>query len=141
MQTREYTMETGRIKTFHLEDEIDSLSKVPASKPSSRILRTKKGRKAIAGLIDIEKNHNHSWYAEICERAKKDPDAIALFYRGTKVTFREMIAKADQIAKAFVEKGIKKGDEIPACLSNTPETVYILLALNKIGAKINLFSN
>lgn len=141
MQTREYTKQTGRLKTFHLEDEIDSLLKVPYSKPSSRVLRTKKGKKAIEGLIDLERNHNHSWYAELLERAKKDPDAIALFYRGTKITFREMFEKADEIAKAFVEKGVVKGDEIPACLSNTPESIYILLALNKIGAKINLFGN
>lgn len=141
MKTRDYTLRTGRIKPFHLEDEIETIAKVPKSKPSSKIIRTKKGRRAIAGLIDIEKNHNHSWYAELRERAKKDPNALALFYRGTKVSFKEMFEKADQVAKSLAEMGVTKGDEIPACLSNTPETVYLLLAINKLGAKINLFSN
>ncbi len=141
MKTREYTERTGKLKTFHLEDEIENMVKTPKSKPSSRLIRTKKGKKAIAGLIDIEKNHNHSWYQEIRIRAAKNPNALALFYRGTKISFSEMLEKADVLAKSFVEKGVKKGDEIPACLSNTPETVYILLALNKIGAKINLMGN
>ncbi len=141
MQTRDYTLKTGRIKTFHLEDEVETILKVPRSKPSSKIIRTKKGKKAIAGLIDIEANHNHSWYAELKERAKKDPNALALFYRGTKISFKEMFEKADEVAKALSEMGVSRGDEIPACLSNTPETVYILLAINKLGAKINLFSN
>ena len=52
-----------------------------------------------------------------------------------------MFTKADEVAQSLVEAGIKKGDEIPVCLSNTPELVYIMLAANKIGAKLNLFSS
>ena len=141
MKTKLYTEETGIIKTFHLEDEVQPYAEDGIKKPSTLILESKKGKKAIEGLIDIEKNHNHSWYDEIKIRSKANPNATALFYRGTKISFKQMIEIADKLAKSFVELGITKGDEIPACLSNTPETVYILLALNKIGAKINLFGN
>lgn len=139
MKTKSYTKKTGKIKTFHLENEV--LTYDGSKKPSMRVFETKEGRRAIEGLIDIEENHNHSWYSELKIRAKKNPNAIALFYRGTKISFEQMIDTSGKLAKSFAELGIKKGDEIPACLSNTPETVYILLALNKIGAKINLFSN
>ena len=35
--------------------------------------------------------------------------------------------------------GIKPGDEIPCCLANTPELIYVMLAASKIGAQLNLF--
>lgn len=139
MKTLEYTRETGNIKSFKIWEELDELVSIPASKPSSLMVRTKKGRKAIAALKELEKNHNHSWYQELKVRSYRNPNATALFYRGTKITFKEMFEKADIIAKSLKEMGIREGDEIPACLSNTPELVYILLAVNKIGAKINLF--
>jgi len=50
-----------------------------------------------------------------------------------------MFKKADDLAKALVKAGVKKGDEIPVCLAQTPEVAYIMLALNKIGAKMNSF--
>ena len=84
MKTKEYTKKTGKLKTFHLEEEVEDLLKISKEKPSSRLIRTRKGRKAIAGLIDIEKNHNHSWYTEIKNRASKNPNALALFYRGNR---------------------------------------------------------
>ena len=83
-------------------------------------------------MVDIEKNHNHSWYQELRNRASKSPNALALFYRGTKINFREMFEKADALAKSLSKVGIKAGDEIPICLSNTPELVYLMLAVNKI---------
>ena len=62
MKTRDYTKNTGRIKTFKIQDELELLSTLPESKPSKRIIMTKKGRKAINALDSIEKNNNHSWY-------------------------------------------------------------------------------
>lgn len=139
MKTIEYTKKTGEIYPFNIENEIEDLLKLDDSKPSKRIIKTKKGKKAITALVDIEKNHNHSWYQELRNRASKSPNALALFYRGTKINFREMFEKADALAKSLSKVGIKAGDEIPICLSNTPELVYLMLAVNKIGAKLNSF--
>lgn len=131
----------GKLKTYVLRDEIEELAKIDKNKPSSRIIRTKKGQDAIAALANIEKNHNHSWYRELLAIKEKNPNATALFYRGNKISFDEMIKKADDVAKSLSKLGIKKGDEIPACLSNTPELVYLMLAINKIGAKLNAFGS
>lgn len=132
---------TGKIPTYHLENEIEDLVKIDKKKPSSRIIRTKSGKRALAALMIIEKEHNHSWYHELKKIAENNGDKLALFYRGTKIAFQEMFDNADKIAKSLVQLGVEKGDEIPACLSNTPEMVYILLAANKIGVKINAFGS
>lgn len=139
MKTLEYAEKTGRIKAFHLQDEIDILSELPDSKPSKRIIKNKKNLQAMKVLLDIEKNHNISWYKELRNRASVNMNATALFYRGRKISFEELFKNADNLAKSMKKVGIEKGDEIPCCISNTPELVYTMLAANKIGAKLNLF--
>ena len=131
----------GKIPTYHLEDEIKLLAMLDRNKPSTRIIRTKKGRKAIAALKNIEKNHNNSWYQELVKISSNAQNELALFYRGKYITFGEMFEEADKLANSLAKMGIKQGDEIPACLANVPETVYFLLAANKIGAKVNLFGS
>jgi acyl-coenzyme A synthetase/AMP-(fatty) acid ligase len=126
------------ISTFKVEEQLENLA-LNSKKPSSRILQTKIGIKSIALLKKIQTDHNHSWYQEVYERAKDDMEKVALFYRGNKITYREMFEKADIVAKSLLELGVKKDDEIPCCLANTPELVYIMLGANKIGAKLNLF--
>ena len=130
---------TYRIPTYHIQDELDRLVIVSNEYPSSRMVRTKKGKRAIAALIDLEKNHNHSWYEEISLRARRYPGKTALFYRGTEISYRDMLIKADNLAKYLADKGIVAGDEIPVCMTNTPELVYLMLAANKLGAKLNVF--
>ncbi len=139
MKTVEYTKETGKIKPFILQEEIANVVKLPDSKPSKRIIQNKKSKQAMAVLTDIEKNHNISWYKELRNRAERNMNAVALFYRGRKITFRHLFEKADALSKALAKAGIEKGDEIPCCISNTPELIYTMLAANRIGAKLNLF--
>ncbi len=135
----DFLQQTGKFKVYRLDLMIDDLARCDKSKPSARIISTKRGRRAIAGLIDIENNHNHSWYTELVQRLGKDNMSLALFYRGNKISVQEMFEKADSLSKYFVTCGIVAGDEIPCCISNTPELVYTMLAANKIGAKLNLF--
>ena len=136
---KRYIDQNGRIPTFHIQNELEEFAKVGREYPSSRMVRTKKGKKAIAALIDLEKNHNHNLYTEIVNRAKRYPDSVALFYRGTEVTYRELVKKVDDMSKFLAEAGIVMGDEIPVCMTNTPEFVYLLIAANKVGAKLNIF--
>lgn len=44
------------------------------------------------------------------------------------------------LAAAMQSAGVTKGTEIPVCLSNTPELVYIMGAASMLGAVINVFS-
>ena len=133
-------VENGYISTFDVIEELENLA-INKNKPSSRILQTNIGLKSIALLKKIKQEHNHSWYQEVYDRSKDDLDKVALFYRGNKITYREMFEKADAVCKSFLEMGLQKGDEIPCCLANTPELVYIMLAANRLGLKLNLFGS
>ena len=91
-------------------------------------------------LEELEQNHNHSWYEELYHRNKNNLNDIALFYRGTEVTYGEMLENMRKYAQSLKQLGVTKGTEIPICMSNTPELVYLLGAISMIGAKANIFS-
>lgn len=97
----------------------------------------KNPRKVKTILDDLQKNHNHSWYQEIMKRNKHNLDGLAIFYRGNEITYRQMLEHAEALARALKRNGFTKGDEIVACLPNIPETIYLLLAANRLGVIVN----
>ena len=90
-------------------------------------------------MQDLENNHNWSWFEEIYSRNKSNLSKIALLYRGKKITYDEMFDHMLEYAKSLRTLGITKDMEIPLCLANTPEFVYMLGAISLIGAKANIF--
>ena len=90
-------------------------------------------------IQDLYLNHNHSWYTELYNRNKNNLDDIALLYRGTKITYRELFENIERYARSLKSMGVGKNSEIPVCVSNSPEIVYIMGAASMIGAKINIF--
>ena len=131
----------GRIPTYKVQDDFFLLETLPDNKPSKRIIKTKKGLNAIKALIDIEKNFDISWYKYLKLRNKANMNDIALFYRGNKISFQEMFDKADAVARSMASAGLHYGDEIGVCVTNSPELVYIILAANKLGIKVNCFGS
>lgn len=95
-------------------------------------------RKVAAALDDIELNRNHSLAVELFERNKEHMEKPALLYRGNEISYKEMFEKAFAYAKSLKEIGYNKGDEIPMCITNTPEFVYLFLATSFIGATANI---
>ncbi len=78
-----------------------------------------------------------SMYAFLWENNKSNLEYTALNYFGRKITFRVLFEKIDVVASALRSLGIKKGDIVSLCALNIPEFVYLLYALNKIGAVSN----
>ena len=91
-------------------------------------------------IDEFECNHNHSWYEELFQRNSGNLEDTALFYRGNEISYRVLFERMRQLAGALQSVGVKKGTEIPVCLSNTPELVYVMGAASMLGAKINVFS-
>ena len=59
--------------------------------------------------------------------------APAIEYLGVQWTFEKLKNKVDQAASAFYSSGLRCGDVVLLGVSNCPEAVVSLLALNKIG--------
>ena len=78
-----------------------------------------------------------SMYAFLCENNKSNLEYTAMNYYGRKISFRVLLEKIDDVASALLSLGINKGDIVSLCALNIPEFVYLLYALNKIGAVSN----
>ncbi len=69
---------------------------------------------------------------------KNNLNGIALNYYGRKISYGELFNIIDDIASALENSGIHKNSIVSICMLNSPETIYLLLALNKIGAVANM---
>lgn len=114
------------------------LSKFKLNKEkSNRIVKT--NNKVKEALKEIEEKRNYAWDLEIETRNKSNLNKEALFYRGKVITFGDLFEKRDCVAKALKQAGVKKGDAIAICMSNTPEFIYSLMAISEVGAEATIF--
>ncbi len=65
---------------------------------------------------------------------KLNLDEYALEYLGTKITYGSFFHQIEQTAKGLLSIGVKQGDIVTVFSINTPETLFTVFALNKIGA-------
>ncbi len=69
---------------------------------------------------------------------KDYPKDIAIDYYGRRVTFGELFDSIDSTAKGFAAIGVKKGDIVTVALPSIPEALYVIYALNRLGAVANM---
>ena len=62
----------------------------------------------------------------------------ALNYYGENISYQKLFVYIDSVASALENIGIHAGSIVSVCMLNTPETIYLILALNKIGAIANM---
>lgn len=72
-------------------------------------------------------------YELVFSSNKDNMSAPALEYMGVVWTFEKLKAEADRTADAFAKAGLTEGDTVLVGVSNCPDAVATLLALNKIG--------
>ena len=63
---------------------------------------------------------------------------IAINYYGKQITYKDLLHKITQAARAFRSQGIRRGDVVTICMPNTPEALIAFYAINKIGAIANM---
>lgn len=76
-------------------------------------------------------------YSYLKEENKDRPDGPALYYYGTKITFRNLVDRIEECAKAFAAIGVKQGDIVSFVAVAVPECITAVYALNKLGATAN----
>ena len=133
---KEIKLQLGRVPTA---EEVLAL----CDKPSilNAVKNSKKFNNVQTAFNEYIQRNNQSWYAVLEDILKKQPSQIAINYRGTKITNEELIERVEATATKLYESGVRPGDVIAVCMSNTPEYIYIKCALNLIGAVCNSFSS
>lgn len=77
-------------------------------------------------------------YEYLYDNNKNHQDNIALNYFNNLITYHDLFNNIERCAKALISIGIKKNDIVTIFSTNTPETIYIIYALNYIGAIADL---
>lgn len=89
---------------------------------------------------------NLSQFDFMYEKSNKYSSKTALNYfvpeigKEINISYEEMYEKILKYAKYLLRYGLKRGDVVATCLFNTPESIYLLYALNKIGV-VNICLN
>lgn len=68
------------------------------------------------------------------EKVKKNPDVIAVKYKGAEITYEELDKKSNFLANKLIAKGVKAGDVVGINLNRSIELIIAMLATIKIGA-------
>ncbi len=68
------------------------------------------------------------------EQAELTPNVIALTFLNQSLTYRELNARANRLARYLVGKGAGSGKLVAVSLSRSPDLVIVLLAVLKAGA-------
>ncbi len=63
-------------------------------------------------------------------------DKTFVYYENEQISFKEMNNMSNQVANAFLQEGIGKGERVAIMLLNRPEFLYTWFGLNKIGASM-----
>ena len=68
------------------------------------------------------------------EQNKDYMNLTALSFGDRKISYEEMHDRIEKYVRLLYSKGVRQGDVIGICAYNTPESVYLLYALDIIGA-------
>lgn len=79
-------------------------------------------------------------YQEIYDNNRDNLENAAIEFYGSKIKYKKLFKSIDELAKAFVANGVKKGDFVTISCAGIPETTYAFYALSKIGACANSMS-
>ena len=63
---------------------------------------------------------------------------IALEYLGTKISYGELFTHIDECVNSLTALNVKQGDIVTVALPSIPEALYMVYALNKMGAVANM---
>ena len=79
-----------------------------------------------------------SIYDMLMDAVGKYPDYLAMEYFDVTFTFRQIKDKIDSVAKSLKHMGIVENECVTICMPNIPEAIFLVYAINKIGAICNV---
>lgn len=82
--------------------------------------------------------YNGSMYDIVSDAAIKYPSNIALEYFDIKYNYKELIKEIDKVAVSLKRLNIVENECVTICMPNIPEAIFLIYAVNKIGAICNI---
>ena len=83
-------------------------------------------------LVFPEKN----WSELLSDHARQIPEKVALNFYGREIPFLELDQRTNQLARALIDLGLKKGDRVSLFMENSPQFVIGYFAILKAGGVV-----
>ncbi len=80
----------------------------------------------------------YSFYEHFRNGVERYPDFVAVEFQGKKYSYKQVIENIEDVAKSLLVSGVKKGDCVSVITPNTPQALFMIYALNRIGAVANM---
>ena len=77
---------------------------------------------------------NHNIYSTFADTAERHPDKTAVFYLGTRFSYRKLQNLSERFAAALNDKGVKAGQPVMMYIPNSIQWVVSWLGIQKLGA-------
>ena len=68
------------------------------------------------------------------EKAKKNKDKTYVYYKDSKISYKDVNDMSNRVANGLLQMGVKKGENVCVMLPNIPEFLYTWFGIAKIGA-------
>ena len=105
---------------------ITDLSLITKEEKSYLLFQSKKAMKEAKSDLLIHKLFE--------KQVNLNPNAIAVIFSDSYITYEQLNKKINQYADCLLKNNVKRGDIVAVCLNRSPEVIYCLVALFKIGA-------
>jgi len=69
----------------------------------------------------------------VADTARRTPDALAVILPGTRLTYRELDGRANQLAHRLAARGVRPGDRVGVCFPRSAESLIAQLACFKLA--------
>jgi amino acid adenylation domain-containing protein len=114
-----------------------SMAAAPSQPVSAlEILAPDERRKLLAGWNDTARDTGGMPNAHdfIAAQVRRTPDAVALRYKGSSLTYRELDRRANGIAAGLLARGVQPGDLVALFVRRSADMVAGILGILKAGA-------
>ncbi|OPX16586.1 long-chain-fatty-acid--CoA ligase [Gordonia sp. i37] len=85
-------------------------------------------------MSGLAASRSDTWSTQIARHAHNRPDHVAIRFRGTTLTWRELDEHVQNLAGWLVRRQIGKGDRVGLVMGNRPEFLEVVYACARVGA-------
>lgn len=89
---------------------------------------------ANSAKMDYEKIKSLNIWELLAKNGQKQPNREALVFANHRLTYKEVIEKAEHFATELYKYGLRKGDQVALIMPNWPEFVITFFAVARLGA-------
>lgn len=86
----------------------------------------------------IDEYPEHSMFEQLRVTSQHYSNLTAIEFQGKKYSYKQLINNIEAAAASLIAIGVKKGDCVSIVCPNTPQALFMIYAVNRIGAVANM---